>query len=267
MRRFLLVCITILLFGGTVQADLIAGQDFNDLSAASNCTTDSLANGTQLTNAGANNIGGAGLDFQTFWYDTRGEASGPVTETNDTSDYIGVNAYTGTSSPDVASDGTAVESGIEHNFEFSDGDGRLDLVFETVDVSGYTDRVLSLDYWINDTGYESDDAFYVTISDGSVFATFLNFGETGLESSASVDDGTANWNSFSLDLEDLISTYAFGESLSLTISVDTNAATENIFVDNVAFTANPVPVPAAVWLLGSGLLGLLGIRRKNRQDR
>jgi hypothetical protein len=25
---------------------------------------------------------------------------------------------------------------------------------------------------------------------------------------------------------------------------------------------NPVPVPAAVWLLGSGLLGLLGIRRK-----
>jgi hypothetical protein len=24
----------------------------------------------------------------------------------------------------------------------------------------------------------------------------------------------------------------------------------------------PVPVPAAVWLLGSGLIGLLGIRRK-----
>jgi hypothetical protein len=27
-------------------------------------------------------------------------------------------------------------------------------------------------------------------------------------------------------------------------------------------TANPVPVPPAVWLLGSGLLGMLGIRRK-----
>lgn len=27
-------------------------------------------------------------------------------------------------------------------------------------------------------------------------------------------------------------------------------------------TANPVPVPAAVWLLGSGLMGLIGIKRK-----
>jgi hypothetical protein len=26
---------------------------------------------------------------------------------------------------------------------------------------------------------------------------------------------------------------------------------------------SPVPIPAAVWLLGSGLLGLVGIRRRN----
>jgi hypothetical protein len=32
------------------------------------------------------------------------------------------------------------------------------------------------------------------------------------------------------------------------------------FID--AFGANPVPIPGAVWLLGSGLLGLIGIRRK-----
>jgi len=31
----------------------------------------------------------------------------------------------------------------------------------------------------------------------------------------------------------------------------------------VASTVNAVPVPAAVWLLGSGLLGLIGIRRRN----
>ncbi len=30
------------------------------------------------------------------------------------------------------------------------------------------------------------------------------------------------------------------------------------------FGTSPVPVPAAVWLLGSGLLGLVGLRRRNR---
>jgi len=30
-------------------------------------------------------------------------------------------------------------------------------------------------------------------------------------------------------------------------------------------TIRPVPIPAAVWLLGSGLLGLAGIRRRFRK--
>jgi len=30
-------------------------------------------------------------------------------------------------------------------------------------------------------------------------------------------------------------------------------------------TGNPVPVPAAVWLLGSGLIGLIGFRRRKHQ--
>ena len=34
------------------------------------------------------------------------------------------------------------------------------------------------------------------------------------------------------------------------------------FYDDAFFDLRPVPVPAAVWLLGSGLLGLVGLRRK-----
>ena len=34
-------------------------------------------------------------------------------------------------------------------------------------------------------------------------------------------------------------------------------------MDTYALTINPVPIPGAVWLLGSGLLGLIGIKRKS----
>lgn len=34
------------------------------------------------------------------------------------------------------------------------------------------------------------------------------------------------------------------------------------FVDEVRFEGSPVPVPAAAWLLGSGLLGLIGVARR-----
>jgi hypothetical protein len=41
-------------------------------------------------------------------------------------------------------------------------------------------------------------------------------------------------------------------------------AAGSYLVDNISLTGTsaPVPVPAAVWLLGSGLLGLFGVRRK-----
>jgi hypothetical protein len=47
---------------------------------------------------------------------------------------------------------------------------------------------------------------------------------------------------------------------TLLVSVTPTGTTFNI--DNIGVTATVVPVPAAVWLFGSGLLGLAGIVRK-----
>jgi len=225
-----------------VAADDIGTQDYNGLSDTGSSITESVTSGLPLPNAGSYNTGGPGLDFMTYWIDTRGTITGPVTS-GESGDYIGVSSFTGSYAPDVAPDGTAVSSGVEHNFQFNDTDGRLDLVFEPVDLTGLTNRSLSLYYWIATTGYESDDAFYVTLSDGTQDQTYLNFGEEELEANVSADDGSANWNQLTVDLDALISGSGFGEVLTLTVSVDTNSGSENIFVDKVLFVGYDVPEP------------------------
>jgi hypothetical protein len=42
--------------------------------------------------------------------------------------------------------------------------------------------------------------------------------------------------------------------------INNNNGTADVVIGTIA----PVPVPAAVWLLGSGLLGIVGLRRKNQ---
>ena len=34
------------------------------------------------------------------------------------------------------------------------------------------------------------------------------------------------------------------------------------FADDFTFAGAPIPIPGAVWLLGSGLIGIVGIRKK-----
>jgi hypothetical protein len=74
--------------------------------------------------------------------------------------------------------------------------------------------------------------------------SYLNFSST-----TSISDWVEGTNNITL----LMQTY------------DNYAATfdSNLVINNVELTAiNPVPVPAAFWLLGSGLLGLAGMRKK-----
>ena len=48
----------------------------------------------------------------------------------------------------------------------------------------------------------------------------------------------------------------------IAISTDAFDGADSIGIDN--FTIDSVPLPAAVWLFGSGLLGLIGIARRKK---
>jgi hypothetical protein len=54
----------------------------------------------------------------------------------------------------------------------------------------------------------------------------------------------------------------------LNISFSTTANMGNLFTSDQIFSGDiinqPVPVPAAVWLFGSGLIGLVGVARRKK---
>jgi hypothetical protein len=47
------------------------------------------------------------------------------------------------------------------------------------------------------------------------------------------------------------------------VSATTNPV--NVHKDNWTYAASAIPIPGAVWLLGTGLIGLVGIRRRVKQ--
>ena len=49
------------------------------------------------------------------------------------------------------------------------------------------------------------------------------------------------------------------------VTIESIGPGAGVGLDDLVFChPEPVPVPAAVWLLGSGLVGLIGLRRKFR---
>lgn len=267
MRAFSTAIITSLLFASTQSASavLVAYQGFNGLSDSGGPSFDSVADGGSLTNTNSFNSGGTGLDFGSTWNLTGNSGSstvGPVTATSDTSDFIGVNSFGGSDSPDVSAFGVPVASGREHNFQFNDTDGRLDLTFESVDTTGFFGRTFSMKYWINDTGFESADSFVVTVNDGSTDTQLLSLVNTDLEVGPGDDGNASEWFTLTADLDAL----GVGDVLTLTISADTNSGAESIFVDNIRFEAIPEP---SAFLFGGLVCSVFGVNytRKQRQSR
>ncbi|BBO92175.1 VPLPA-CTERM sorting domain-containing protein [Desulfosarcina ovata] len=251
MKRIVSLLAVVLVVGvvTTAQADLIAYTSFEEPSTGLQYTDtgDAGTDHALASNSGEMVVNytstGGELGFSSYYTNTRGDVG--LTD----GDYVGVTTYTPTTSTSYT-DGT-------QGFEMQDADGMMTLTLDTVDLTGYTDTSVSLDLFVAETGWEStSSAFdiiqaYLTMNDGTVI-DLLN--TTGSD----IDD--LGIEGYWMTLTEDLSGYT---SATLSISLDSNAATEAIYVDNIAFEGSPVPVPAAIWLLGSGLLGLIGIRRRN----
>ena len=74
-----------------------------------------------------------------------------------------------------------------------------------------------------------------------------------------------NWGSYALSL--YIDPSWNGKTLEFGVSsAATGYTASGVYYDNFNLSGTPaVPVPAAIWLFGTGLLGLVGIARRNRR--
>jgi hypothetical protein len=115
-----------------------------------------------------------------------------------------------------------------------------------------------------DTGFDTVDCFAAPSNgpcsefiDGS-FSADANEVFTGADLAAFI--GAGGLDSLSTDL-------VYGLNSFSSENLDGSAIEVNLFFDGTAsieYEFTPVPVPAAMWLFGSGLLGMAGLSRRNK---
>lgn len=249
MKRILLALGAFLFLAcgiSTVQADIIAYTSFEEQDVFSStqyadtgdaATDHALASNASQPVVNYTSIGGE-LGFSSYYTNTRDDVG--LTD----GDYVGVTNYTYNFS---YTDG-------DQGFQMSDADGMMTLTLDTVDLTGYTDTSLSMDLFVGSTGWETTDVIraYITTDSGS---------ELDLLNTTGSDIDDLDIEGAWINLTEDLTGYS---SATLSIELDSNAAYEAIYIDNIAFNGSTVPVPGAVWLLGSGLLAAVGLRRKKK---
>lgn len=239
MKRILLVGTTIFFISGTANADIILSEDFEDANVAYTTSITEFSDG--------------GGDFFTR---TNGSSIGSFVE------YANIQGSSYFAAMDIDGKGAVLPA---------------TLTFSNIDIRGYTNLSFSglfaEDDDLTNEDWDNNDYFKVEYQiDGGGYRNLLAFENNGAAFNTApyqdtdfdgTGDGAVLTNVFSLFGADISGT---GDSLDVRFTFRLDAGDEDIAIDNVLIQgdASAVPVPAAVWFLGSGLAGLAGIRRRKR---
>jgi len=173
------------------------------------------------------------------------------------------------------------------NFKVESLDGAgLDTLSDTLNLtvmsttSGFAMDMFALaeqgDYRLKGApGASVDATAYFSVTSQTTNCGSFSCSDTGLYSAGALADtggALALWNLGGGI--DLANTSGWDSDSKVTITLQNNLLADTVNMGDIAFIQkkqggigimiNPIPVPAAVWLFGSGLAGLLGVARRKR---
>ena len=136
-------------------------------------------------------------------------------------------------------------------------------IYQDVDL-GANDKYLNFAYnfWTYDEAPFDDPGFMVAINGKTVFS--IAAGDIGDDTLGNLD--FTGWTLINIPVEQY---YDPGRPASIMISFNAGNTGDNlnpsgVFIDAVSVTESPVPVPTTILLLGSGLVAMIGLRKKTK---